>query len=390
MKEPNEIIPYNPESQYRKSNIIVGSKYKSTLLENRLMAVCMAKIPKASEDGEGTITVTVAGAELRRLFGLKGKGGDFYDRLDKTAANMTGRTIGFSDPDSQKFEYTAVVTNAKYEDNVFTCEFNKNMRKYLKNIAKNFTVYSLSIMLSFKSNYSFRLYEILRSVTFPPKGSKEKINDYELVYSVAELKFELGVVNAELDAVKNELNNRRGVPNYEKAIEKSPEKVFEDWKEFRRCVIEVAVKEINENPATKMHVTYKTQKKGRGGKVYGIIFYVHCEEEEQQEEIVESELNEDEKADFYDKVMDIIDEKIKIREAKAISEAADYNLEKIVKAYELLKKQNNVDNVIGWLITAIKHNFETVQKKSSHDKIHDFDERTYDYKKLEEEVFGNK
>ena len=62
-------------------------------------------------------------------------------------------------------------------------------------------------------------------------------------------------------------------PDCDKAVERASEKSFKDWYEFRRGVIDVAVKEINEVD-NGTYVTYEANKAGQGGKVYSITFFV--------------------------------------------------------------------------------------------------------------------
>ena len=68
-------------------------------------------------------------------------------------------------------------------------------------------------------------------------------------------------------------------------------------------------------------------------------------------------------------------------EIRSILKAADYNIDKIRKAYELYSRQSNqVDNFVGWMISAIRNNYtmagyaakpigEYVQGSFSHDDM---------------------
>lgn len=99
---------------------------------------------------------------------------------------------------------------------------------------------------------------------------------------------------------------------------------------------------------------------GRGGKIYGIDFEVTKKDmtveptlEEEVPTPADAELD-----DLIDKVMDIIDEKIKISQAKALLKVANYDINKIEYAYELACKQENIKNLIGWLTAAIQNGYE--------------------------------
>lgn len=99
---------------------------------------------------------------------------------------------------------------------------------------------------------------------------------------------------------------------------------------------------------------------GRGGKIYGIDFEV-TKKDMNVEPTVDEEVptpNDVELDDLIDKVMDIIDEKIKISQAKALLKVANYDINKIEYAYELACKQENIRNLIGWMTSAIQNGYE--------------------------------
>ena len=230
---------YQYPEMYSKSNFLIGAKYRSTLLENKLMALSLSRIQYNKEKNE--LFAKIKASEIRRL--LNTNTGSFYTQLDDTAKMMTGKSIGISDAEKQEFCYIAVVTKAEYKNSELYVQFHSDLKKYLYNIKDKFTPLQLSIMLSFKNVYSFRLYEILKSKSFYPKWEKRNDNLFRFEISLSELKLELGIVNSELDEVRRVLRNSTN-PDYDKAVEKSPEVMFSTWYDFRRYVVDKAIKEI--------------------------------------------------------------------------------------------------------------------------------------------------
>ncbi len=384
---------YYRNSNYVKSNLLIGAKYKSSLLENKVMAISLNKIKDAEEDKEGTLIVKLKASELKKL--LDSKSGSFYSQLDKIGSSMTGRVIGMSDPETERFHYMAVINNAHYENGVLTLEYNKYLNKYLKNIKQNFTKLNLETMLDFKSVYSFRLYELLKSRAYYPKGVNRPDNMFVITYDLAELKLDLGVINAELANVRKILNDS-AIPNYEEALEASPEKVFTTWFEFRRNCIDVAVKEINEKrDKTEMEISYTPKKSGQGGKVYAVDFFVRLYRQTNSTatEIVNAPadaLTEDEKLNIYDEIREIIGSGIKTKDAKAIAEAAGYDVAVVREKYEIASGQD-IDNVVGFMISAIKEGYSPAGAKRARKKKNDFEpaqRRQYDYNELERDALG--
>ena len=229
---------------FPKSNTLIDSKYKATLMEQKLLNIVLSKLQKRqySDEGEtGGLVCSMKAAELRELLGVSG--GSFYTQLNKAAAAMTSRTIGFVNDDIKTFKYISLISMAQYEKGTFTVKFNYELKKYLTQEAP-FTVLDLPVILSYNSVYSLRLHEILLSECYNMKKpgvakytKKEATKGhYKIEMGLSELKLSLGVVNAETSAVQKVLAGS-STPDYDKAVEKATEKSFSDWYEFRRKVI---------------------------------------------------------------------------------------------------------------------------------------------------------
>lgn len=384
--------------QYRKSNVLIGSKFKSTLLENKLLAISLANIPYNAEEGEnGTLISTMKAADIRKL--LNANKGSFYSQLNSAARSMTAKSIGYNDPENQKFEYIAVVIRAAYDKGYFTIEYNPHIKNYLTDIKANFTKLSLPIMLKFESVYSFRLYELLKSKAYIPKNMQSELENknikkFNIRISIAELKLTLGVVNAELESVKRVLNNSK-TPNFDKAVEVSPEHMYTGMGDFKRRVIDVAIEEINR--VSDMNVQYEPTRT-RAGKVVGFIFKVEFKESKPV-------LTSEEKDEIIDMISDLIDQPLKTKDIRAIAEAAEYDFELVKRAYEGAEgSYDSISNFTGFMISAIKDNYypeavepapETQKKKKagkkpiSQNPFNQFKQNDYDFDQLEIELLSN-
>lgn len=389
-----DFTPYE-DKRYKKSNILIGAKYKSSLLENKIFAYSLWKIDEAIELTDGNIISQIPAGELRKE--LCANAGSFYRELNKAAKNMTGREIGISDPEREYFEYHAVVTSAIYKSGVFTIEYNRHLKKYLKD-PNTYTLLDYGVIKQFKSVHSFKLYELLRSKTYYPKGIHSEDYVFKIYYSVAELKVHLGIINANLDNVKRVLNGAP-TPDYEKAVKVAEEKSMKRWCDFKNCVIDKAIKEINEKAP--MHIQYETQMSGVGGKVHGITFFVTLKDKQKEDK----EVTEQQKDKCADVIQELIPIVLKIREYNKIMEVANYDIDKIKKAVSVMQAQKTqIENVAGYLISAIKGNYElptesvpkaeskskkTNNKSASNkNKFHNFEQREYDYDELEKRLLN--
>ena len=406
---PNSIVKKG--DNYKKSNFLITSKYKSSILENKILSIALANADDIHEESEGLV-YEIAVSDLKRKMNISKSYGSFYDKLDDAAKSMTGRTIGTSNKKNRTFDYISVVTRATSKDGIFRIIFNPALKENIIDIKDKFTVLKLSTMLSFKSSYSLRLYELLKDELQEIKwqqdreaiaaGKKntyrqENLFKYETSIGLAELKLEMGVVNAELDKVKRVLQGKN--PDYEKAVASSPEQIFKSWSDFRRRVLEKATEEINEK--TDLHVEFEADKAGRGGKVVGVTFIITDSKTNKNSPKASTEVLMDDLGDLdiveiedfdiddlIDKVRLIISENLKTKEIKSILQAADNDISKIKDAYELACKQSEIDNLVGWMIAAIKNGYTATKKKKDY-SYSDFDQNTYDYELLENELRAN-
>lgn len=389
----NKVSAIRHNDTYSKGNLLITAKYRSSLLENKLLAIALANIQNSYEDDNGNLISELKASEIKKLMGDSSN--SIYRHLEPIAQQMTGRTIGMKDPEREIFDYKSVVTHAHYENGTFTIEFNHLLKDQIIDIQNKYTVLNLPTMLLFKSVYSFRLYELLKSMSYIPKGQKrnEEDKNWELKFQLSELKLELGVVNANSDRVQKILSNKKH-PNYDEAVKAAPEQVFEQYRDFKRRVLDVAVSEINEK--TEINVEYETLKSGRGGKVNAIIFYVSYDNMAQKEEIVKTEEVVEKPMDIdelLDEIYDILEGNFKLKDVRKIAKEADYNLASIKKAYKVYKKnEDNVENSVGFMIAAIKDGYESTAKKKktkAKNTFVEFDQNEYDFDDLEGQLIDN-
>ena len=269
----NQIVYESHGDLFPKSNSLINSKYKASLMEQKLFNIVLSRLQHRQFEDEGEIgglVCTLKASELKNMLGVTG--GSFYTQLKTAAASMTSTTIGYVNDEIEAFKYMSVITSAEYKKGLFTVKFNYELKKYLINEAP-FTVLDLPIILSYRSVYSLRLHEILLSKCYKKKRpgvshyTKRDSTEgkFKIDIGISELKLSLGVVNADSKAVKAILVDS-AYPDYDKAVERASEKSFKDWYEFRRGVIDVAVKEINEVD-NGTYVTYEANTAGHGGKV---------------------------------------------------------------------------------------------------------------------------
>ena len=375
---------------YQKSNIIIGAKYKSTIYENKLFAAALYKLQNTVlDDKYDDVTVTMTGAELKKIFN---KGNSIYAHLKPTAKALVGRTIGVEDDEKKEFYYMNIVTDAQYSKGIFTITFNKNVKSKVYQLQNKFTLLSLPIMMNMKSVYSFRLYELLESETFIGNRNCQVSIDggFEFSVGLSELKLELGVIDASDKKVKAVLDGK-GRPDYDKAISVASKKQYDDWRDFKRYVLEVATKEITEK--TEMTLSYEPYKAGKGGKIVGVTFsikYKDVEKKITEVEVVEKKITEDEKFEILFNVKTLLGSDYSMSDIINITKQADYDVQKISNALDIMKcYKGDIDNSVGFIIDAIKNDYQKPRKRRVKNSFSSFEQREENITDIEDLLLDN-
>lgn len=408
-KSNKALTPYNGDF-ISKSNILINGKYRSSLQMNRINYINNLKLQTGNyiEDPEThELCVKLYPSEITKMLNLK-KGGSIYQSLDGVARQLLGTYIGVTDAENERFRYINLVTESVYEDGVLVTKYNPHMKNFLVNLKQNFTKLPRDLMMSWTSTAAYRLYELMKQRAYYPKSYTGPRNGFFTAqYDVYELRLLLGVVNSNLEAVRRILDGTNP-PDYKKACEASPEKMYEDWSAFRRSVIDKAVKEINANENSDIELDYTLLKK-KHGEVYAIDFKIYLKDiykkrDDNLPEVpmsvdkeggVKASLTQAEIFIIQVEAMNILSEyKVKPDDVLTICERASYDIEKIKKVASILSKQKNVDNVVGWILAAVERDYSepVTFKGKNKNSFLEFQQRDYDegfWEELEREITSN-
>lgn len=142
---------------------------------------------------------------------------------------------------------------------VIDIKLDQDLKPYLLQLKTFFTKYNYLYVMTMKSQYSIRLYEVLKSYE----------NIKGIVYEVGELRKLLNLADD----------------------------VMPRWFDFRRFVIDQAIKEINE--FTDISIKYDTIKKGRS--IFEVVFHVKTKSETakvQSQRLIERTLDKKKKEEY--------------------------------------------------------------------------------------------
>lgn len=343
-----------------RSNVLIESKSSTSLFERKLLNIAIAKA--VIEDGELIARVTTK--DVKNYLHISGN--SIYTRLRDASKETLGHVVSIEDEGKENFIMFNVVNKCEYRDGVFTTRFTKEMKPHIYNLKKDYTRMSLDVLCSFKSLFTTRIYEILRTqyYRFEKEASDEIIvpRPPKAPYSLSELKFTLNVVDANASkTVKRLVEQGR----FDEAIEEIKDASFEDWRNFRRKVLEVAKKELEESNYSEICFDYEPVKSGKGGKVTGIRFKVrknlNCTHHsdlwrirgDEMLEIIPDVLETKQPGIQEGLILEVADifgnEPITIQDIKTLILAADQDVESIKKAFAMAKQQTYINNLVGWM-----------------------------------------
>lgn len=211
--------------------------------EMKLLHYLISKVDSVNDKNFDFIEFSVI--EYADVIGMNYSGKNYTD-VKKNIMDLKRRAYWVTSPDNPFEEFTfAWIDYAKINkgNGVIKVKLHSTLKEYLLNIKKNFTQYELDEVLALDKKYTFRLFEILLS-----HSHNYKKHTYSI--SISELRELLGVEDS-----------------------------YEQYRDFRKYVLEAAVDEINS--FTSMNVSFETERKGK----YASAIKFHIEQKSKMNEI---------------------------------------------------------------------------------------------------------
>lgn len=351
--------------QIAKSNTLIRGRYSTSLLANKVTALSMTRL---LPDDIGRPTASITASEIKEAVGWEG-GNSIYSQLRQVAIELRTSPI-ILENGLGSFYVTGMVDNCLYNNGVFTITYSLDMVPHLFDLKKNYTTLTIKSLMKFKSNSTYRIYELIREHVY--KITKE--NPVVCVsYSLSELRAKIGLIDFTRDDKK--LLTKATIASKDDDIEKIAKKVkYKTWGEFKRNVLDIARKELMEKSEITFDYARKTQ--GRGGKVVGVKFYIHKNTSQEyvnanrmertggsgdvMEQLSLFDIRDGETDyEFIGKLQELMEESIPVVSLIKIAEAADYNLDRVKEAYEMACGIKYIKNLPGFLIKALQEQWSS-------------------------------
>lgn len=302
----------------KRSNSLIESRFNLSASQNNIIDLVLHKLKKEHTN----LTYEINVSDYAQLFN-KGSNHVYAD-LKKSAKEFIKSNAGFTLYNYKGFKEMDYFwfCNINYLENEGKIIFklDPEVKEIMLEI-KNVTYYDIKYTLNFISIYSKRMYLYLKR--FEDTGIRiDKVSD-----------------------LLEKLN--------------CPTSYYRRYNAFKVKVLDIAFKEINDN--TDIKFTYEEKKTGR--KITHLVFHIiRVAEEKPQEQIIDNKeeiktIPEIDVFELIEELEDIISEPIKTKDLKKILKAANNDIELIKEKYKAAKKQGGIENLVGWLISAINNNY---------------------------------
>lgn len=332
------------ENWIYQSNKLIESSYTLTVIEQKLIRLLASMIKKDDDDFKEYEFKT---KELIKI--LNTSDSRFYRDIDNITDLIMQRIIKIRDKDTGEWEKYHWVDTAKYTNGVLKLRIHRDLKPFYLSLDW-YSKYQLKNIMQFKSTYSFRLYELFKQ--YENIGSR--------MVSVDDLRVILDI----------------------------DKKQYTKYANLKQKVLSVAIKEINSN--TDLKISCEEIKECR--RVSNLKFFIKSNNKNKNEilKLTNFEDSQDTKENNYtEKVKAIMyDHEITSLDAKKIYDSSKGDFQLIEKVYKNFKSKK-INNFIGLMIDQVKPGkYQEPKYNSPKTKFTDYEQRSYDWDKLERQLLG--
>jgi len=338
-----------------KSNyFIMNSSYDLSLEEQKIILTLASMV---QPDDEEFKPYKFRIADFMELLGVETQ--TKYTEIPKITKELMKKVFEIQEGDT--LIQTAWLSGAKYKRGSGEVEltFSSYLKPYMLKLGSMFTQYKLANVLSMKSKYSPRIYEILKCNEFKKQG----------------------YIEITIDDLRKLLK---------------AETIYPLYANFKQKLLIPTQKELKK--LSDIYFDFEEIKTGR--KVTSLKFYIRSNKNKAHknnsasDEIAATVSNYKEEIpmDHEDEIKLIIlmmkDHNISALEARKIYNSACGDLKHITKIYNYFKNKN-ADNFVALMIKMVKPGeFIEPKKNAAKTKFNNFNGRDYDYDELEKKLLG--
>jgi len=330
-----------------KSNKLITCNYDLTLQEQKIILTLASMVqPQDTEFQDYEFKIK----DFIELLDIQGQ--NKYTELPKITKELKKKVFDIQEgTDTIQVSWLGGV-RIKHKEGILILSLDKSMKPYMLELKELYTSYKLGNILSLKSKYSIRIYEILKSNSF-----KKCIE-----IKIEELKSMIGATEKSYSVYQN-VKNRILIPGQ---------------------------KEL----ASKTDISFKFDEIRTGRKTTSIKFYIKANKtknkanEEACSTLESKSTNEEEKSstELINVVKSVFKENITEKEAKFILNTAKGDINIIKEKYAISQNVSKIDSIVGWTIKAIEEDYQSPKGKEKGGSFNDYEQRAYDFDNVEKKA----
>lgn len=171
--------------QVNKSNeLIQQSRFNLTLQEQRIILYLISHITPYDQDFK---LYEFNIQDFCKVCGIDSEGGQSYRDIKAAIKSIADQSIWIHlDEDEETLLRWIEKPYINKNSGTIRIRLDEDMKPFLLNLKKNFTSYELIFTLRFKSKYSIRLYELIKSIHY------RELEEYERIFTLDELRRLMG------------------------------------------------------------------------------------------------------------------------------------------------------------------------------------------------------
>ena len=323
-----------------KANTLITANYDLSLQEQKLILTLASMVqPTDEEFKEYEFKIK----DFMELLGIETQ--TKYTEIPKITKELMKKV--FEIKEGKDIIQLSWLSSARYKtgEGLVILKFDSSLKPYMLQLKELYTSYKLENILSLKSKYSLRLFELLKS------------NEYKKIW------------NIELEELKKLLG--------------ATEKSYSIYQNVKNRIILKAQKELKE----KTDICFDFEEIKTGRKVTSIKFFIKSNKRVNAPKEISVDI--DTTKDDIIKLVELMkDHDITYREAESIYKSGKSDLMHIAEVYEHFKNKS-ADNFIGLMVAQVKPGvFNKPKQSQNKTSFNNFEPRQYDYDELEKKLLG--
>ena len=323
-----------------KANTLITANYDLSLQEQKLILTLASMVqPTDEEFKEYEFKIK----DFMELLGIETQ--TKYTEIPKITKELMKKV--FEIKEGKDIIQLSWLSSARYKtgEGLVILKFDSSLKPYMLQLKELYTSYKLENILSLKSKYSLRLFELLKS------------NEYKKIW------------NIELEELKKLLG--------------ATEKSYSIYQNVKNRIILKAQKELKE----KTDICFDFEEIKTGRKVTSIKFSIKSNKRVNAPKEISVDIDTT-KDDIIKLVGLMKDHDITYREAESIYKSGKGDLMHIAEVYEHFKNKS-ADNFIGLMVAQVNPGvFNKPKQSQSKTSFNNFEPRQYDYDALEKQLLG--